>query len=110
MKQGSPASLDPTHKARRCEVGGLTLYSSDQLSKRNIFQISKLILFSDARVSRRNILCRVRHAIYFAAVLLVRNPRSAFEIPAQRLSIPQQTVLPPKNILLWIDDVLLGIQ
>jgi hypothetical protein len=51
-----------------------------------------------------------RHAIYFAAVLLVRNPRSACEIPAQRLPIPQQTVLPRKNILLWIDDVLLGIQ
>jgi hypothetical protein len=35
---GKTTSRDPTHKARWCEVGGLTLYSRDQLSKRNIFK------------------------------------------------------------------------
>jgi hypothetical protein len=68
---GEAASRDPTHKVRRCEVGGLTLYSRDQLSKRNIFQISKLVLFSDAQVSRRNILfardipIHINHVINF---------------------------------------------
>jgi hypothetical protein len=64
-------------------------------------------------------LARARTVLVFLQTIIpVRNSRSAaFEIPAQRsksplsvLPIPQQTVLPRKNILLWIDDVLLGIQ
>jgi hypothetical protein len=68
---GETASRDPTHKARRCEVGGLTLYSLNQLSKRNIFQNSKLILFSDARC---DLFCS--RATCSKSPLSIRNPRA----------------------------------
>jgi hypothetical protein len=108
--KGETASRDPTHKARQCEVGGLALYSRDHLSKRNIFQIFKLILFSDTRVSRQNILfardiwIHINHVMRF-----ILRPYYLFKIPAQRLPIPHQTVLPHNNIMLWIDEIFLSI-
>jgi hypothetical protein len=36
MKQGKTASRDPSHKARRCEVGGLTLYRTSSTSAKAV--------------------------------------------------------------------------
>jgi hypothetical protein len=66
--------------------------------KRNIFQISKLVLFWRLNVASKYIVrtrhsdpYQSRHQFHLAPVLVVQNPRSEFEIPAQHLLIPQQT-------------------
>jgi hypothetical protein len=86
---GWDARRDTWNMARRYEVGGLTLYSRDQLSKPKKNQNSKLILFSDARVSRRNILFARDILIHINHVMrFILWPFYLFEIPAQHSKSP----------------------